>query len=262
MRPFRLSLSAILVAFVAAVALSAIVTNASWAGSSLAGRWSIVSLNGGKLATPAGDITFETGDRTINGATACNFFRGTFETSGETDLAIHVGTMTRRGCSGPAAESERAFLRAMAEARAFRIDGDRLELTGTDSRSLVELLRSPDAALEGQMQKIVSYYHNGGLYSAGPDTGPSISFNGGRIEGTTGCRGFTAHYKRDGTRLEVSDVVYAEPQAPCAEDTQDQDAAIVAALPRITAFDTNRNLIRLLDKPDGAAMFWITPAGQ
>lgn len=248
-----------------ALLLPPTLARAAEAGAPLSGRWTVTTLGDDRPSTPVGDITFEPGDKTIGGATACNFFRGGFETSGGTDLKIHVGMMTRRGCPGPAAEHERAFLDAMAGASSYRIYGDILHVfdgpNGT-GRELVQFTRTPDAALEGEGHKIVSYYWQGGLYSARPETEPGISFKDGRIDGSTGCRPFTARYTRDGDRLGITDLVPSQTRAPCADNVRDQDAAILAAVPRITAFDTNRNLVRLLEKPDGAAMLWVTPAPE
>lgn len=224
----------------------------------LAGRWTLTKLAGNTLSTPAGDITFDTADSAINGATACNFFRGRYEAE-DGALTLTVAMMTRRGCSGVAADHERGFLEAMAATRATAIDSDRLTLTDAHGHQLAELIRTPDAALEGPRHKIVSYLKDGGLYSVAPDHVATIAFNSGHIEGDTGCRPFTAHFTRNGDALTVTDVQPAQTLAPCGEAIRDQDDAILQALPRATTFDTSRNLVRLLENPDGAALLWITP---
>jgi heat shock protein HslJ len=229
------------------------------AATALAGRWTVGTLAGDQPATPAGDITFDANRKAIAGATACNFFQGDYETSGGAELKINVGMMTRRACAGPAGEHERVLLEALASTRGYRIDADRLTLTGTGGAVLAELTRAQNAQLEGPSHKIVSYYWNGGLYSAKQETTPVISFKDGSISGSTGCRPFSARYSRDGERFTVTDLQPAKTLAPCAGNVGDQDIAILAALPRVTTFDTSRNLIRLLESPGGAAMMWITP---
>lgn len=238
------------------------VTGAAEDGSPLAGRWTVTKLGEVRPATPVGDITFDASDKTISGATACNFFQGGYGTSGSSDLKIDVGRMTRRGCPGPAAAHERGLLEAMAATRSFRRDGDVLHIVSGDGRDLAELIRTPDATLEGRSHKIVSYFWNGGLYSAKGESVPAIAFKDGVISGNTGCRPFVARYRRDGDRLSITELVPAQTLAPCAENVSEQDAAILAAVPRITAFDTSRNLIRLLETSDGAAMLWVTPAAE
>lgn len=231
-------------------------------GAPLIGRWMVSKLQDERPSTPAGDITFDAKSQTISGASACNFFQGGFESAGSGDLTLHVGMMTRRGCSGAAAEHERALLDAMTAVRRYRLAGDRLILTRADGSILAELTRAQDVQLEGPQHKIVSYFKDGGLYSADAQTKPALQFKQGTIEGNTGCGHFTARYTRDGDRLVITQLAPAPTRPPCGDDIRDQDTAILAALPRVTTFDTNRNLIRLLEQPDGAAMLWITPAGE
>ena len=107
----------------------------------ISGRWTVTHLAGKPVQSPAGDITFDPGEGTVSGATACNFFRGGLEQSGET-LTIKVGMMTRRGCIGDAAEHERAFLQAMEKTRAYQLDGKLLSLTGADGTILAQLIQT------------------------------------------------------------------------------------------------------------------------
>lgn len=226
--------------------------------SALSGRWTVKALQKKEIHSPAGDITFDTTDGSISGATACNLFRGTFEAPAGA-LSIKVGMMTRRACISDAADHERAFLEAMSNTATFRIDSDRLILTATDGTALAELIRTPDAALEGRQHKIVSYLKDGGLYSIRAETEAVITLKEGRIEGSTGCRPFTANYTLSGDALSITGVTPAQTLAPCADNVRDQDEGILANLPLATTFDTSRNLIRLLKKADGSAVLWITP---
>jgi len=226
--------------------------------AALTGRWTITALFGKVPATPAGDISFDPIAGLINGATACNFFRGAFRSTPQV-LTLKVTKMTRRACIGDAIEHERAFLDAISKTATYRIDTDRLILTATDGAPLAELIRTPDAALEGPRHQIVSYLKDGGLYSILRQTGATLTLNNGRIEGNTGCRPFTATYTLDGEELSITNVTPAQTLAPCAENVRNQDEGILAGLPDITTYDTSRNLIRLLKEPAGAAVLWITP---
>lgn len=250
-------LSTLLATLTLATLFAFIGLGAATAGQ-LSGRWTITHLQGQPTKTPAGDITFDPADQSISGATACNFFRGGFERSGNT-LSIKVRMMTRRGCIGDAAGHERAFLEAMEKTRAYRLGGNVLSLTGTDGTALAQLVSAPDAALKGPKHKIVSYLKDGGLHSVPAETGATITLKNGAIEGNTGCRPFTANYTRDGDRLKITGVTPAQTVKPCDEATRDQDAAILAALSKATTYDSSRNLIRLLEKADGNAVLWITP---
>lgn len=219
-------------------------------------RWTVATF-AGKPAPRAGDISFSGSE--VSGATSCNFFRGTAKRSAPRDLEIIVGMMTRRGCSGEAAEFERTFLHVLARTSSFSIDGDTLSLADASGTSLAVFNRAARARLEGQRHKIVSYLSNGGLYSIRPGSSPTITLNNGKIAGSTGCRPFQGRYALKGDTLEISALEPASSTETCNQGVADQDNGILAALPKATTFDTNRNLIRLLENSDGAALLWITP---
>ncbi|MFV0369932.1 MAG: META domain-containing protein [Hyphomicrobiaceae bacterium] len=230
----------------------------------LEGRWSVEKL-AGEVAMPAGDISFAPGQNAVSGATACNLFRGEYTQKGDSRLTIKTTAMTRRSCYDAAAAREKAFLDAMRETSRFKIQGNRLTLTRDDGSQTAELTRAIDAKLEGAPHKIVSFSMDGGLHSAPAQTGATITFKDGTIDGNTGCRTFKAKYARDEENKNNISVRHVEPaKSPdtCPDDTKDQDAAIIAALPAAKAFDISRNLIRLLDNPDGNAVLWITPANE
>ncbi len=227
----------------------------------LAGRWTVEKL-AGEQAMPAGDISFAPEQNAVSGATACNLFRGEFKQSGDNGLTIKATAMTRRSCFDTAAGREKAFLDAMRETTGFKIEENRLTLTRSDGTPAAELTRASEAQLEGTRHKIVSFSMDGGLHSAPAQTGAVITFKDGTVEGNTGCRGFKATYTRDKDNISVADVEPAKTPETCPNDTNDQDAAILAALPAAKAFNITRNLIRLLDGPDGNAVLWITPANE
>ncbi|MGE4128791.1 MAG: META domain-containing protein, partial [Hyphomicrobiaceae bacterium] len=206
----------------AAIALLAPAATARAGG--LEARWSVTTL-GGAPAVPAGDIRFEAGE--VSGATACNHFRGRYQSSeADNSLRIEVLQTTRRGCAGEAAERERSFLESMANARRYRIEGSALHLVDGAGVDVAGLQLAPDATLTGKRHKIVSYLKNSGLYSIRGGTGAVVEFKDGKLMGSTGCTRFEGTY--DATETTVRIVVAAkasEPEkSPCFSDLADQDA--------------------------------------
>lgn len=255
-RPFYPSIALALALSSAVLAQVVTVRAEAEADLGLDARWSVATL-AGKPASRAGDISFSGGE--VSGATSCNFFRGTARRSPPHDLEIIVGMMTRRGCSGEAAELEREFLHVMARTHSFRVDGDTLSLADSSGTTMAVLKRAERAQLEGQRHKIVSYLSNGGLYSIRPGSNPTITLANGKITGSTGCRRFHGHYALKGDTLEITAIESAPSATTCNDGNVDQDEGILAAVPKARTFDTNRNLIRLLETADGAAVLWITP---
>lgn len=228
------------------------------AAADLAGRWSVSTL-GGKPAAPAGDIRFQGGE--ISGATACNFFGGTFAAKADGSLTITVQRMTRRGCSGEAALREKAFLEAMASTRRYLADGSMLELMDEGGGILAELTAARDAALAGPRHKIVSYLHDGGLYSTSPDAVAHLQLSDETFQGSTGCTRFSGTFSIDGDVVRLV-VTQREPEpgmSPCPQTLLRQDTSILAALAQAAHYDADRNLVRLLERDKARAVLGLTP---
>lgn len=241
-----------------AIAASAAAGTLHAGNDALSTRWEVVTL-GGAAAVPGGDISFDGGR--ISGATACNRYGGTYATSGEAGLTITLGMMTRRGCHGVALEREQALIETFAATRGYRIDGTTLVLTGADGKELATLRQVGNAELEGPRHKIVSFLMDGGLHSTVSGSGAIVSFKGGAVEGSTGCRTFAARYTLTGTTLAILGLAVTGKAAdPCPPELESQDGGILEALPQATTFDSQRNLVRLLEPSKGWAVLWITPA--
>lgn len=232
-------------------------------------RWRVVGV-GGKAVTMAGDLHFEAGG--VDGASACNFFGGAFETGPDQALVIKVDRMTRRGCSGDALELERAYLDALGSVRSYRFeDAEREKLVFLDESgaTIAELARKHGFQLEGTPLKIVSYLFEDGLYSVKPGSKVTIRFAGGRMEGDTGCSLFSGHYDIAETTVKITLDMAVPKSEKCAEDLQQQDQAILAALEAAARYDVGRNVIRFLQAERDWAVLWLAqdtdpqvPAGE
>ncbi len=205
----------------------------------------------------AGDIRFDAGE--VSGATSCNFFGGTYAVDDGGRLTIKLGRMTRRGCLGEAAETERHYLEAIEKTERYVRDGETLRFAASDGTAVAHLALAPTIALTGGRQKIVSYLHDGGLYSVAPDSGPWLKLANGRLEGATGCAPLGGSYIEDGTTIRIMLEAKVAQGDGCTGSLARQDAAIRAALPLAGTFDTNRNLIRLLQADGATAVLWLTP---
>lgn len=103
------------------------------------GRQAVVSLLDGSTLTMA----FAT-DGNVSGSSGCNTYRAAYSVSGE---SVRIGNVaaTRQMCAEPQGvmEQETAFLKALAGASVFRIDGNRLELRSTSGELMVTAARGP-----------------------------------------------------------------------------------------------------------------------
>ena len=108
------------------------------------GTWRLVAGHGAEGEIPLVDdhpITLLIEGSEIGGTAACNEYGGRFELAGGT-LSIGEMGMTAMGCDAPVAASEAAYVAALAEVSALRMDGAELVLTGDG----VELRFTPPRA--------------------------------------------------------------------------------------------------------------------
>lgn len=109
------------------------------------GRQAVVSLLDGSTLTMA----FAT-DGNVSGSAGCNTYRAAFSASEE---SIRIGDVasTRKMCGEPQGvmQQEAAFLKALADASVFRIDGNRLELRSASGALMVTAMRLADPAASG-----------------------------------------------------------------------------------------------------------------
>jgi len=114
----------------------------------IVGTWAVRGVRiGDGLVSSAGDpdrsMTF-TADGAVSGSAGVNTFSGTARLDGER-LTIGPLRTTRMGGSPEAMDAEAAFLRAVEDAVAVRLEGDELELLDADGGTQVRLVREGGA---------------------------------------------------------------------------------------------------------------------
>jgi heat shock protein HslJ len=118
----------------------------------ITGSWALVEGQGPDGEVPLVDdapVTLDVEDGEVGGTAACNSYGGSLEIEGE-HLRIHELFQTEMACEPlEIMESEAAYLRALQAVDAHGRDGDRLELTGDDTRLVFEP-REVDAAQDDE----------------------------------------------------------------------------------------------------------------
>jgi heat shock protein HslJ len=108
------------------------------------GDWQIVSI-AGQSAEGEGEVHFDPPGGAVRGRAPCNGFGGLqYTLAGARILMTGDGAMTLRACADPLRqERERIFVDVLFKSPHFRIDDDRMLLTGP-SGQVVELRREPN----------------------------------------------------------------------------------------------------------------------
>jgi heat shock protein HslJ/uncharacterized membrane protein len=186
--------------------------------------------------TPAGDAkdpgtappTVRFADGRASGFSGCNRFAGSYSRDGDT---ITVGRLagTMMACPEPRMAAEKVFLDGLSGSHRVAIAGDRLTLTPATGQPLA-FQAEPPPTLEG-VTWTVTGFNNGRQAVVSPRTGTTVtlSFENGKVTGTTGCNTFRATYTSEGNRLSIGPASTTRKTCP-GEGVMEQERQFLAAL--------------------------------
>ncbi len=176
----------------------------------------------------AAPLTVRFADGRASGFSGCNRFTGGYTRDGDT---ITVGRLagTMMACPEPRMAAEKAFLDALSGAHRVAIAGDRLTLTPASGAPLA-FQAEPPPTLEGVTWNVTGF-NNGRQAVVSPHTGTTVtlSFENGKVTGTTGCNTFRASYTSEGNRLSIGPASTTRKACP-AEGVMEQERQFLAAL--------------------------------
>lgn len=162
-------------------------------------EWALTQLRGEELVAGSYiQLTFRPDG--FGGFAGCNHYGGEYQAASEGILQFGQAALTAMDCYEPEGvmDQEQAYMEALNQARAYRLDGDRLEIRDGDGEILLvyarqETLAGNPAELPGTAWQIAS------LDGADPTEGSAITlaFHQDRqtVSGYAGCRDYVATYQ-------------------------------------------------------------------
>jgi len=202
----------------------------AWILSTLHGR----SLVAGSTVT----LRFE-GDR-VQGSDGCNRYSAPYAASGST---LEVGpaiASTRMACAQPLMDQAEAFMRVLAQARAYRIQAGQLELLTADGKLLARHAPQPQT-LAGTSWRVTGY-NNGreAVVSVIAGTNVTMTFStDGRVSGSAGCNRYSAPYVSEGPKLTFGAIAATRRMCTLPEGVMEQEQRFVKALEAVTSADVD-----------------------
>ena len=199
------------------------------------------------LGVGLGDVEvtalFEAGR--VAGGSGCNRYTGGYAVDGES-LTIAPGLVTTMmACPEAQMAVERAFLGRLAQVTAFVVDGSRLTLVDAAGAGLLVFEHvPPERALAGDWE-VTALRTADAVASPIAGSGLTLSFDGERLSGNTGCNRLDGRFTATGTRLELGPL--ATTRRACLDaDLARQEQDFLAALAGTAAFSATRSQLTLL----------------
>lgn len=180
-------------------------------------EWALTQLRGEVLMAGSYlQLTFR--PEGFGGFAGCNHYGGEYQAANEGILQFSQAALTAMDCYEPEGvmDQEQAYMEALAQARAYRLDGDRLEIQdGAGETILVyarqETLAGDPAQLPGTAWQIIS------LDGQEPLDGSAITLafhQDQTVSGHAGCRDYLATYQADGQGLVFPSMTMMGPVCP------------------------------------------------
>jgi heat shock protein HslJ len=211
-------------------------------------HWTLVSQDVAGAATPvstgvSADARFAASQ--ISGFGGCNVFTGAAVASG---ASLEIGPLaaTQMACLGEPATVEAAYLVNLGRAASFTATADELTIFDAAGRAVLVYRAGPDNPLAGSWS--VTGINNGREAVVSPQLGTTVSAAfgpDGQIAGSGGCNTFTGPYLLTGRELRIGPL--ASTQRACEPPVMDQETRLLAALGRVTTFDTSGPTVMLRD---------------
>jgi len=192
--------------------------------------WVLSSLPGRSLVAGS-SVTLRFEDGRVQGSDGCNRYTAPYTAS---DTTLQVGptaASTQMACAQPLMEQAEAFMRALVNARAYRIQSGQLELLGADGTMLASHAPQPQA-LAGTSWRVTGY-NNGreAVVSLIADTNLTMAFStDGKASGSAGCNHYIAPYTSEGPKLSFGAVASTRRMCAQPEGVMDQEQQFLKAL--------------------------------
>jgi heat shock protein HslJ len=163
-------------------------------------------------------------------------------------------------CPEPAMAVESRFLQAFSGALTVAVSGNAMSLTPASGGGALQFERAPPPRLEG-VQWEVTGYNNGRQAVVSPKTGTrlTLSFQDGRVSGSSGCNRFHGEFKVEGAALTIGPL--ATTRMACDEAVMAQERQFLQALESATKWAIVRGMLDV-HRADGERVLTANAIGE
>jgi len=242
--------------------------NAGQVAEPLAGpAWHLVALradNGSVVAPlPRAEplIIFGEGG-TLSGSAGCNLYSASYRINGST---ISVEPVSVTGAH-PAAERELAqqesrYQKLLVAAASYRVEGDRLAISGPSGKDLLVFLRAKQPVQSPLLTTTwgLTHYSTAGSAVASPIPGTNITLTidgDGTLSGSAGCNAYSAPYQLNETGLVLGRVIATKTARTDPTGIMEQESAYLDLLRSAAGYRIVGDTLVVIDGNGRAILFF------
>jgi heat shock protein HslJ len=155
-------------------------------------------------------------------------------------------------------EQEDAFLAALESAARYQVQGDQLTLFTAEGNMVVVMTTIQDTPLTSTNWTLITY-NNGNQGRVSTLAGSEITAmfdDAGKMGGKAGCNNYNASYTIDGENMTIGPAASTRMACSTPEGIMEQEAAYLAALERVSAFEINGDELVLLDETGQGLLYF------
>jgi heat shock protein HslJ len=241
----------VFVVFTALLVFTACASSSGQAG--LTGKVWVVTALSGKPPVPTTAITAHfNADGSLSESAGCNVYNGKYTVSGDQIKISAPLATTMKACPDPVMAQESAYLKALGDAKTYKLQGDQLSLIdGNNTELVVYKVQSQD--LSGTAWDVIGY-NNGKQAVTSVLAGTTLTANFGKdgnLTGNAGCNDYNGPYKTTGDTIKIGPL--GATRKACADPAgiMDQEAQFMAALDSAATYEVEGTKLQLRTK-DGA----------
>ena len=195
----------------------------------------------------------------------CNFYMGGY-TAGELGIKLNQPTVTLRQCKQPEGvmDQESSFIGALINTDEARLDGENLVLYAVGDQPLLtfaplEAEAAAPAPLEGTTWSLAFMIDGENIQPVLDGSEITAQFADGQVSGSAGCNNYNGPATIDGDRLTFGPLVSTQMFCADPEGVSDQEAAYLATLASVAAFQQIDDMLVLMDgEGDPLLVFTMT----
>jgi heat shock protein HslJ len=224
-------------------------------GGDLTGKvWALTELKGMPPVAGAGISAEFSSDGNVSGSAGCNRYSGTYTVSGNSITISSSMATTMMMCDESVMEQETAYLKALAEAKTYAVNGDQLTLTDADKTSLA-IYKAQSQDLSGTSWEVTGY-NNGKQAVVGMLEGTTLTADFGKdgnLSGNAGCNTYSGTYKVDGDQITIGPLASTMMACDQPAGVMEQETQYLSALQSAATYQIEGKLLQLRTKEDALA---------